>query len=56
MDSGAMAEEFLAGMDLHPGGEGGEGAGEGAGLADVAEGTGLADVAEGSRRDGLVQL
>ena len=31
MDSGAMAEEFLAGMGLHRGGEGGEGGGGGEG-------------------------
>ena len=54
MDSGAMAEQFLAGMGLHQGGEGGEGGGgsdgEGAG-----EGAGPAAEVEGSRRDGLVQ-
>ena len=55
MDSGAMAEEFLAGMGLHQGGEGeggeGGGGGEGGeGGEGAGEGAGLADVPEGSRR------
>ena len=50
MDSGAMAEEFLAGMGLHQGGEGGGGGEGGEGGEGAGEGAGLADVPEGSRR------
>ena len=55
MDSGAMAEDFLAGMGLRRGGEGGEGSEGGAGAGGAEEGAGLADEAEESRRGGLVQ-
>ena len=55
MDSGAMAEDFLAGMGLRRGGEGGEGSEGGEGAGGAEEGAGLADEAEESRRGGLVQ-